>query len=398
MAPHDLATSRRRFLLAAGAACAAGLAGSLPMRAAFGSLPGDRRLVVAILRGGLDGLSALPPLGDPDYARQRGDLALEAGRDALPLDGFFGLHRALGTMGELWQAGELLGVQAVASPYRERSHFDAQDLLENGSTAPRGRSDGWLGRALNAAGGAMGGLAVGQNLPLVLQGAAQATTWSPSELPAASASFLARVADLYAGDPLLGPALLQGLKANSLAEEAMQGGGAPRRAEAAMAEGAGRLLAAPNGPRVCVLEIGGWDTHSRQGTGGGRLALALGGLDAGLAALKQGLGPLWTETVVVMVTEFGRTVAANGSGGTDHGTASCAFLAGGRVAGGRVLADWPGLAPAALHEGRDLAPTLDLRALLKGVLASQLGLGRATLDRDVFPDSSGVAPLDGLAI
>lgn len=387
-------SSRRQFLLAAGAA---GLAGTLPLRAAFGALPGERRLVLVILRGGLDGLSALPPLGDPDYRGQRDELALEAGRDALPLDGFFGLHRALGTLAELWQAGELLPLHAVASPYRERSHFDAQDLLENGTTTPRGRSDGWLGRALAAAGGGLGGLAVGQDLPLVLQGGGEVTTWSPSALPAASASFLARVADLYAGDPLLGPALLQGLKASNLAEQVVEGsGGGPRRAEAAMAEGAGRLLAAPGGPRVCVLEVGGWDTHSRQGTGSGRLALALGGLDAAIAALRQGLGPLWSETTVAMVTEFGRTVAPNGSGGTDHGTASCAFLAGGQVAGGRVLADWPGLSRGALREGRDLAPTLDLRALLKGLLAGQLGLARATLDREVFPDSSAVAPLEGL--
>ena len=386
-------TSRRRFLLAAGAA---GLAGTLPLRAAFGALPGERRLVVVILRGGLDGLSALPPLGDPDYRGQRGELALEAGRDAVALDGFFGLHRSLGSLAQLWQAGELLAVHAVASPYRERSHFDAQDLLENGTATPRGRADGWLGRALAAAGGGLGGLAVGQELPLVLQGGGEVTTWSPSALPAASASFLARVADLYAGDPLLGPALLQGLKAANRAEQAVEGSSGPRRAEAAMAEGAGRLLAAPGGPRVCVLEVGGWDTHSRQGTGAGRLALALGGLDAAVAALRQALGAAWAETAVAIVTEFGRTVAPNGSGGTDHGTASCAFLAGGRVAGGRVLADWPGLSGGALREGRDLAPTLDLRALLKGLLAGQLGLGRATLDREVFPDSSAVAPLEGL--
>lgn len=387
-------TNRRQFLFASGGAA---LTAALPLRVAFGALPGERRLVLVLLRGGLDGLSALPPLGDPDYAAQRGDLALEAGRDTVGLDGFFGLHRALAGMGALWQQGRLLGLHAVATPYRERSHFDAQDLLENGTLQPRGRGDGWLGRALTALGGGFGGLAVGQDLPLVLLGAGEVTTWSPSELPAANATFLARVADLYSGDPLLGPALLQGLKANSLAEQVFAGtGGGPRRAEEAMAEGAGRLLADSRGPRVCVLEFGGWDTHSRQGTGAGRLALALGGLDAGLSALRRGLGQAWSETAVVVVTEFGRTVAANGSGGTDHGTASCAFLAGGRVAGGRVLADWPGLGRRQLHEGRDLAPTLDLRALLKGVLAEQLGLGRAALDDEVFPGSGAVPPLQGL--
>ncbi len=386
--------NRRDFLLTAAAAA---LAGSLPIRSAFGQLPGDRRLVLVILRGGLDGLSALPPLGDPDYAGQRGALALAGGDTAVPLDGFFGLHASLTEMAGIWSQARLLGLQAIATPYRDRSHFDAQDLLENGTLKPHGRSDGWLGRALLSLGGSLGGLAVGQDLPLVLQGAAEVATWSPSDLPAAGAPFLAKVADLYAGDPLLGPALLQGLKANSLAEQVLEGSGrGPRGAEAAMAQGAGRLLADPKGPRVAVLELGGWDTHSRQGTGSGRLALALGGLDAALAALRQGLGPVWQDTVVVVVTEFGRTVAINGSGGTDHGTASCAFLLGGRVAGGRVLADWPGLGRKDLLEGRDLRPTLDLRALLKGALAEQFGIGRATLDREIFPDSAAVAPLEGL--
>jgi uncharacterized protein (DUF1501 family) len=389
--------TRRLFL---GSSLGSLAASALPLRLAFASAPGERRLVLVILRGGLDGLSALPPIGDDDFKRQRGELAL-AKSEVLPLDGFFGLHPALASFAELYAQGQLLPLHAVASPYRDRSHFDAQDLLENGGAAPRQQGDGWLGRTLAALGGSWSGLGVGQDLPLVLQGSSRTTTWAPSALPGADTAFLARVADLYAADPLLGPALQQGLQANALAGEvlgnsAMGGKGGGKRAEAAMAEGAGRLIAAEDGPRIAVLELGGWDTHANQGTTKGRLTLALGGLDAALAALQRGLGPAWQETAVVVVTEFGRTVAPNGTGGTDHGTGAAAFLAGGRVAGGRVLADWPGLSKNALYEGRDLKPTLDLRAVFKGLLAEQFALSSRTLESEVFPDSAGAPPLPAL--
>jgi uncharacterized protein (DUF1501 family) len=162
------------------------------------------------------------------------------------------------------------------------------------------------------------------------------------------------------------------------------------------AEGAGKLLADARGPRIAVLEAGGWDTHANQGLMTGRLATALGGLANGMVALKRGLGPAWQETVVAVVTEFGRTAAPNGTGGTDHGTGTVAMLAGGRIRGGRVVASWPGLSPEKLYQGRDLAPTLDLRAALKAALATQFGIDRATLARRVFPDSDQVAPLEGL--
>jgi uncharacterized protein (DUF1501 family) len=240
---------------------------------------------------------------------------------------------------------------------------------------------------------------VGQDLPLVLRGPAPVTTWAPSALPDADPDFLARVATLYAGDPLLGPALAKGLEANALAEAVLDGTPQPKggkRAEAALAEGAGKLMTGAGGPSIAVIELGGWDTHSNQGTTRGRLPVALGGLDAALAGLQKGLGAAWEQTVVAVVTEFGRTVAPNGSGGTDHGTGTAALLLGGAVRGGQVLADWPGLGKSALYENRDLRPTLDLRAPLKGVLAGHLGLGSAVLADAVFPGSGGVPPLDGL--
>jgi uncharacterized protein (DUF1501 family) len=389
--------TRRRLLR--GLALAAG-ASLLPVRLAFATGgTGDKRLVLVILRGALDGLSAPVPLGDPDYARQRRDLALDGKDGLLPLGGDFALHPSLPTLHALFQLRQAILLHAVASPYRDRSHFDAQDLLENGSDRPQGRGDGWLGRALGLLGAE--GLAVGQDLPLVLQGPGQVATWAPSELPDADPGFLARVADLYAADPLLGPALLKGLEANALAGAVLDGKPLPKhgkRAEAALAEGAGKLMAAAGGPGIAVIELGGWDTHTNQGTTRGRLAVALGGLDGALAGLQRGLGSHWERSAVAVVTEFGRTVAPNGSGGTDHGTGTVAFLCGGAVAGGRIIADWPGLSPAALHEKRDLRPTLDLRAALKGLLAQHLGLGRAALDQTVFPDSAGVAPLEGLTV
>lgn len=386
----------RRHLLG-GLSVVAG-ASLLPCRLAFAKgQTGDKRFVLVILRGAMDGLSVVVPVGDPDYAKQRGKLALSQQDGLLPLTGDFMLHPALPTVHTLYQQRQTLLLQAVASPYRERSHFDAQDLLENGSDRPHGRPDGWLGRALGPLGAE--GLAVGQDLPLVLQGPGQVTTWAPSALPDADPGFLARVADLYAGDPLLGPALAKGLEANALAEAVLDGKPLPKggkRAEAALAEGAGKLMTSAGGPSIAVIELGGWDTHTNQGTTRGRLPVALGGLDAALAGLQKGLGSAWDQTVVAVVTEFGRTVAPNGSGGTDHGTATVALLLGGAVRGGQVVADWPGLTKGALYENRDLRPTLDLRAPLKGVLAGHLGLGSATLRDRVFPGSGAVAPLDGL--
>lgn len=396
-----MAFTRRAFLATAAATSA--LAG-LPSRAVFANAAGDRRFVLIVLRGGLDGLSTVVPYGDPAYARARGDLALkEPGRNggALELDGFYGLHPALKHSKTLFDRGELLAVHATASPYRERSHFDAQDLLENGSAMPRGRNDGWLNRSLAALGGdsRSTGISIGQGLPLVLRGAAAVATWEPTALPQADARLLDLVSDLYRDDPLLSRALAEGIETTEMAEAvlggAMQGKG--RRIagpQTGLAETAGRFLADPDGPRIAVLEAGGWDTHAYQGAAEGRLARSLAGLDASIAALQEALGPAWETTAVLAVTEFGRTVAANGTGGTDHGTAGCALLYGSAVAGGRVAAEWPGL--DRLYENRDLAPTTDLRAIFKAVLAGQFGLPRRELDGFIFPASEGIAPLEGL--
>ena len=388
----------------------------LSPRVVFAHAGGRRpRLVLVILRGALDGLAAVPPYGDRDYAALRGEFALRPPTEpggALPLNGFFGLHPSLSFLGQCYSARELTVLHALASPYRERSHFDGQDVLENGSPQPHALQTGWLNRALGAApssGQREGGVALGQNVPLVMRGPAGVTSWSASKLTALDEDTLARITDLYAGDALLATRLADALAANAIASEdgrdnAMAGAAAPannaaqannaRYAEVVRA--AAGFLRQEDGPRVAVFDTTGWDTHANEGGAQGQLAGRLAALDAGLATLRQELGPAWSDTAVLLVTEFGRTAAVNGTRGTDHGTATVAFLLGGAVAGGRVIADWPGLSARALYQGRDLAPTLDLRAVLKGVLDEHLSVPTRALEQTVFPDSSRVRPLRGL--
>jgi uncharacterized protein (DUF1501 family) len=371
--------------------------------------PGDARLVLLILRGALDGLAAVPPHGEPRYAALRGQLALAspaAGGGALKLDGLFALHPSLASMHALYGAGELAVLHAVATPYRERSHFDGQRVLENGAGAAGSARDGWLNRSIGrfATSSREVAIAVADNVPLVLRGDRAVTSWAPSRLPDAPDDTLERIADLYSNDELLSTRLRDALATRDMAGDAAVGEngdarGAGLRGDAqlgALVAATARFLAAADGPRIAVLEANGWDTHANQGAEQGQLAARLGGLDSSVAALKRDLGDVWKQTAVLVVTEFGRTVAVNGTRGTDHGTGTCAFLAGGAVQGGRVLADWPGLGERDLYQARDLKPTMDLRAVFKGVLRDHLGVSAAALDADVFPGSGGVAPLDGL--
>jgi uncharacterized protein (DUF1501 family) len=391
-----MVTRRDALKTLGGLVAVAGLPG-LALAAAPGT---DRRLVFVFLRGGMDGLSAVPAYGDPDFAAKRGELAIGAPGTtggALKLDGTFGLSPFLAEMHKLYEAGEIAVLHAVASPYRERSHFDAQNLLENGTAKPFGREAGWLNVALAESAGA-GGLALGPNVPLVLRGPAKVGSWSPSLLPAPDPDLLERLAVLYRDDSLLGKAFVAAREAEGVMEgkagKRSMGGGP--QAAVQLAKAAGTFLTKPDGPRVATIDFGGWDTHANQVGEFSPLTRNLRLLDRGVATLKASLGPAWKETVVLIVTEFGRTVAINGSRGTDHGTAGVAFVVGGAVHGGRVIADWPGLSDGALREGRDLKPTLDLRAVFKAALVAQLGLGEAALETKVFPESRSVKPLDGL--
>jgi uncharacterized protein (DUF1501 family) len=378
-------------------------------RFAFAATPDDRRLVVVILRGALDGLAAVPPHGDKDYASVRGALALEtSGTGALHnLDGFFGLNPALTNMKGLYDARQLIVFHNICSPYRDRSHFDGQNVLEAGGTSPHLLQDGWLNRALAPMGLRDGGaIAIAQTPPLMLSGKMQTGSWMPPVLPQPDELFLNQVRALYANDAVLKASLTSALALQTSAQNAMDdpssknmqpGKGGAYGDLTALFQGAGHLLAAANGPRVATLEASGWDTHVAEGAADGQLARRLGALDAAIDVMHTAMGPeVWNKTAVVMATEFGRTVHPNGSGGTDHGTGGAAFLFGGAVAGGAVRAEWVGLGASALTDGRDQPARTDLRALFKGLLADQMGVARTGLESTIFPDSSSAVPLKGL--
>jgi uncharacterized protein (DUF1501 family) len=404
----------RRQFLAAGTLAVGGAL--MTSRLAFASANTTSRFVFIILRGALDGLTAVPPYADPDYARLRRELAIGApgaATGAIKLDNLFGLHPSLRFLGESYSARELVVFHAVASPYRERSHFDGQDVLENGFTRPHASQSGWLNRALavkHTSARKELGVALGQNVPLAMRGPAAVASWSPSRLAALDEDTLERITDLYARDPVLSKRLADALAANAIATEAQEGGEdgesmlakrerGPARAGARYAEvirAAASFLRREDGPQVAMFDATGWDTHANEGAAQGQLGVRLGALDTGLRTLKEQLGPVWRDTAVLIATEFGRTAATNGTRGTDHGTGAAAFLLGGAVQGGRVIADWPGLSAGALHERRDLKPTLDIRSVMKGVLADHIGVPMAALEKDVFPGSNKNAALKNL--
>lgn len=375
----------RRSLLGAGTLLAA-------PRVLFAQAASERRFIFIIQRGAADGLNTVIPYAEPAYARLRGALAIDPAA-ALKLDGSFALHPELQQLHGLYKAGEASFVHALASPYRDRSHFDGQNVLETGGRMPYQLKDGWMNRLLGML-PARGrdAIAFSPAVPLALQGSAEVTTYAPSALPEANEDLLMRVQQLYAPDPQLQALWASALQARSMAGAAM-GGGGNRQDAAALGRMAAGFLARADGPRIAMIETSGWDTHSGQDA---RLAFQLRKLDGLIGALREGLGAAWAHTVVLVATEFGRTVAANGTGGTDHGTAAAAMLVGGAVHGGRILADWPGLAQADLLEGRDLRPTLGLDTLVATACAETFGLDPERTARALFPGASRDRPLPRL--
>lgn len=393
---HLPAFGRRAALLGLAAAV------TLPRaRVAFAHAPGEARLVVVLLRGGMDGLFVVQPYGESSFGELRGPLALpEPGQEGglLDLGGHFGLHPRMTNLHAMYGANQALLVHAVAGNWRTRSHFDAQDLLESG--ADQRLASGWLNRALSALperrGAQHNGVAVGVDVPLLMRGPTAISNFAPRGSAVPPPDLFARIAELNAADPLTGPAIAEGLQVRGYAVSSLgmdaavrpQPGGAFR----ALALAAGRLMAREDGPRVAAFELSGWDTHAQQV---GRLNGPLGQLDEGFGALKETLGDTWSRTAVLVMTEFGRTVRVNGTQGTDHGTGGVAFVLGGAVAGGRVAGDWPGLSEGALFQARDLAPTTDLRSLAKGLLRDHLKLPPQAVAR-AFPGSDTVEGQRGL--
>lgn len=377
---------RREFLKTM---CSGGIATFGFPVVSFAQVRQSGRLVFVLLRGGFDGLAAVVPYGDPAYEGLRGPLAFQDG-DLVPLTPVFGLAPGLAPLREFWDRGELVALHAIAIPYRTRSHFDGQAILETGLDRPVGASDGWLNRLLQIMPGERSGIAIASGIPRSMAGPHEVQAWSPTQLGAVSDEYLDRLAVLYRADGTLHNRFEAALQQQDLVgEEEMAGAGARRGGVTPLLRSAARILRQSTGPNVAAVEFSGWDTHANQGLAGGPLDRLLGQLAEGLVAFRAEMQDAWADTTVVVMTEFGRTARPNGSRGTDHGTAGAGFLIGPRVARSAVLADWPGLGDSALYEGRDLRPTLDTRAVLKAAVAGTFDLTGAQADR-IFPGSSGV--------
>jgi uncharacterized protein (DUF1501 family) len=368
----------RRQLLATGLI---GLSATALPQMAWAAAATNKRFVFIIQRGAADGLAVLAPTGDPDFIRARGDLAADsvAGKK---LSGLFTLHPEMVQAASMFANKQAHFYHAIASGYRERSHFDAQNILESGALRPYGRDDGWLNRLLTLLpSSGSKAMAIGETLPLVLRGASPVTSYAPSNLPDANADLMARISMLYAEDAKLSALWSGAIDARNMAGDANAKG--PRKGAATGAMVAG-LMAGNEGARIVTLETNGWDTHSQQK---GRLSAGLRELDALIAALRDGLGADWADTMVLVATEFGRTVAFNGTQGTDHGTASAAMLFGGGLAnGGKISSDWPGLASASLYEGRDLKPTTRFEDVVSNALSAHYAMEPARVKKTLFPD------------
>ncbi|MGI3184224.1 DUF1501 domain-containing protein [Nioella aestuarii] len=395
--------TRRDLLLRASAIGCSAAASPLLTPVAFASAPTENRLVVILLRGAMDGLDLVQPYGDPHFAAARPDFAIGPAAGAHDLDGFFSLHPGLGELMPLWQSGELGFAHAVSTPYRnQRSHFDGQDLLEAGTGADRlggSYEDGWLNRLVQIMPGATRetALAVGREEALILRGAAPSVAWSPASQLGLSPATSDLLGMLYHDDPLFREAfegaefysdLLRGaLSDGDMSEDDMMAAMADSISASNSSVTAGSLagFAAERlraDARIASFSLGGWDTHRGQVN---RMGRALRHLSSAITHLRDGLGPDWDKTVVLAMTEFGRTVRQNGSAGTDHGTGSALLLAGGAIRGGRVMGDWPGLGPGDLFADRDLMPTRDVRAYAAWAMAGLFGTEASALESRIFP-------------
>ncbi|MBW6524762.1 DUF1501 domain-containing protein [Sphingomonas sp. RHCKR47] len=355
---------------------------------ALATVPTERRFVFIIQRGAADGLDVLRPVGDPAFDGLRGRLI---GDDApgTKLDGMFTLHPALVETARMYQSGQALFVHAVASPYRDRSHFDGQNVLETGGTQPYAVRDGWMNRLVAMLPRASEeAIAIAPTVPAALRGPVQVASYAPSPLPHAADDLITRVTALYDADPQLHAPWSAALETSGFAADL-----GVRQDPASLGRLTAGFLTKPDGPRVAMLETLGWDTHVGQKE---RLGAQLRNLDALVAALRQGMGDAWATTTVLVATEFGRTAAINGTAGTDHGTGSVAMLMGGALKGGRVISDWPGLSAASLYEQRDLRPTSALDALIAGAVAESLALDPQMVGRRLFSQATTERPLTGL--
>lgn len=353
----------------------------------FATANTEKRFIFIIQRGAADGLNTVIPYADPAYKSLRGALAIDL-LQAIKLDGMFCLHPALVGVGNLYAAGQATFVHAVASPYRERSHFDGQNVLESGGLTPYQLKDGWMNRLLSLLPPAQNeAIAFAATVPMALRGSADVTSYAPSALPQASDDLLMRVSQLYAEDAQLSRLWTAAMEANNMADDA-----SAKQDPASLGKLAASFMRKPDGPRIAMIETGGWDTHTAEES---RLNRQLTSLDKLVSALKTGLGDAWQTTTILVATEFGRTAAANGTGGTDHGTGAAAMVLGGNIKGGRVLADWPGLSNANLYQGRDLKPTMALDHVISSLLAEQYQVDFQRLAKTLYPEITAKTAIHG---
>ncbi len=378
--------SRRLFLKSGALIGCSAAAHPLLSSIAFATAPGENRLVVIILRGAMDGLDAFQPYGDPALRTLRKTLSVGPEGGAHDLDGFFALHPSLSPLMPLWQAGELAFAPAVSTPYRDkRSHFDGQDVLEAGTgtdVEAMQQRDGWLNRLLQAMPGAQSETAysVGLDDMRILDGAAPAKSWAPQTRFRLSAQGQRLLTHVWHDDPLFRPAGEQAVEIINEGLAAVETEAGPTRDAQALARFAADRL---NGEtRIATFSISGWDSHARQPR---VIDRALQRLGAAILTLRGDLGANWSRTTVLAMTEFGRTVRENGTGGTDHGTGGALLMAGGNIRGRRAFGGWPGLGESELYAGRDLMPLRDIRAYAAWSLRDLFGIAPDVLERSVFP-------------
>ena len=391
----------RRYFLKSGAVALASYAAAPPflVRTALAQENGahgkDHPIIIAIFqRGAADGVSMVVPFGDQFYASARPQIAIpEPSRSsderAIDLDGFFGLHPSLASLKQIYDDGHLAIVQAVGSPDATRSHFDAQDYMESGAPGNKGVSDGWLNRYLQSNRekdpSAFRAVALTPTMPRSLAGSASALSMQSvsgfgihggRSTPEIEAMF----SDLYKDTFDAVKTLRDATEKEYTPAAGVQ---YPKTPFAQSLQQIAQLIKSNVGVEIAFADVGGWDTHANQGSSRGQLANQLRNFGDGLAALYRDLGDQMRNVVILTMTEFGRAIRQNGSGGTDHGHASCLFVAGGPVKGGKVYGRWPGLAPEQLYQGRDLALTTDFRNVFSEILVKHMGAKDATR---VFPN------------
>lgn len=339
------------------------------------------KVVWLVLRGAMDSLHTVIPFNDPDYATLRPKLSKTLKKDLLPLNSNFALHPSLKHLHSLFINKQMMPIVAVGSGYPERSHFDGQDYLESGLVS-MDHDTGWLGRAMNQLQiqPKSTALAVANSVPISLRDTEKVSTWYPSNLKSADENIYESLLNLYQDDELLSSRLREGLNTQDMAGKSQK---KKKGKFVDLARSCGKLLATGNGTDCAMLEVGGWDTHNNQVS---RLTRQLSDLDNGIKALQDELGDYWQNTVVMVATEFGRTVKENGTGGTDHGTGAAMFMLGGAVNGGKVLGEWPGLKQDQLFEGRDLMPTTHTFSWIATVLQQHWQLSEQDIAK-VFPNA-----------